>query len=102
MLTVLMFFFFYTLIRSDPTVFFPSFGNSLLVTFFSHFPLIFVFVFIVQLLNLLIISVVPWEGIFNLGAATDTTEFCELVEVPIEVYIPHQKYWVQAIDLLSF
>ena len=82
MLTVLMFwFYFYTLIRSDATVFFPSFGNS------CH-----VFAFIVQLLNLLIISVVPWEGIFNLDAATDTTEFCELVEVPIEVYIPHQKY----------
>lgn len=44
----------------------------------------------------------PAQDIFNLGAATATTEFCELVKVTTEVYIPHQKYQVKAIGLLSF
>ena len=31
---------------------------------------------------------VPWEDIFKLGAS----EFCEWVQVGIDVYIPHRKY----------
>ena len=33
-----------------------------------------------------------WEGIFKLGASDNTIEFCELVQVEIDVYIPQRKY----------
>ena len=32
---------------------------------------------------------VPWEDIFNLSATDADSEFCEWVEVGIDVYIPH-------------
>ena len=35
---------------------------------------------------------VPWEDIFKLGASAAAGEFCELVQVGLEVYIPHCKY----------
>ena len=35
---------------------------------------------------------VPWDDIFKLGACVPATEFCELVQVGIEVSIPHRKY----------
>ena len=35
---------------------------------------------------------VPWEDIFKLGASAVAGEFCELVHVGIDVYIPHRKY----------
>ena len=35
---------------------------------------------------------VPWEDIFKLGASAAATEFCEWVQVGIDVYIPHRKY----------
>ena len=35
---------------------------------------------------------VPWEDIFELGASAAASEFCELVQVGIDVYIPHRKY----------
>ena len=36
---------------------------------------------------------VPWEDIFKLNAsAAAAGEFCEWVQVAIEVYIPHRKY----------
>ena len=38
---------------------------------------------------------VPWEDIFNLGASTAASEFCEWVQVGIDVYIPHRKYQVK-------
>ena len=38
---------------------------------------------------------IPWEDIFTLGAAAVTTEFCEWVQVGIDVYIPHCKYQVK-------
>ena len=34
---------------------------------------------------------VPWEGIFKLGASTAASEFCEWVQVGIDVHIPHRK-----------
>ena len=37
---------------------------------------------------------VSWEDIFKLGAAT-ASEFCEWVQVGIDVYIPHRKYQVK-------
>ena len=40
------------------------------------------------------LSDVPWEDIFKLGAAA-AREFCEWVQVGIEVYIPHRKYQVK-------
>ena len=33
---------------------------------------------------------VPWEGIFKLSASNAANEFCECVQVGIDVYIPHQ------------
>ena len=33
--------------------------------------------------------------IFKLGASAATSEFCEWVQVGIDVYIPHRKYQVK-------
>ena len=38
---------------------------------------------------------VPWEDIFKLGASAAVSEFCEWVQVGIDVYIPHRKYQVK-------
>ena len=38
---------------------------------------------------------VPWEDIFKLGASSAASEFCEWVQVGIDVYIPHHKYQVK-------
>ena len=35
---------------------------------------------------------VPWEDIFKLGASAAAGEFCEWVQVGIDVHIPHRKY----------
>ena len=40
-------------------------------------------------------SFVPWEDIFKLGASAAATEFCECVQVGIDVCIPHRKYQVK-------
>ena len=37
---------------------------------------------------------VPWEDIFKLGASVAASEFCEWVQVGIDVYIPRRKYQV--------
>ena len=38
---------------------------------------------------------VPWEDIFKLGACTASSEFCEWVQIGIDVYIPHIKYQIK-------
>ena len=38
---------------------------------------------------------VPWEDIFKLSASAAAIEFCEWVQVGIDVYIPLRKYQVQ-------
>ena len=38
---------------------------------------------------------VPWEDIFKLGASAAASEFCEWVQVGINVYISHRKYQVK-------
>ena len=38
---------------------------------------------------------VPWKDIFKLSASAATTEFCEWVQVGIDLYIPHRKYQVK-------
>ena len=38
---------------------------------------------------------VPWEDIFKLSASVAASEFCEWVQVGIDVYIPHRKYQVK-------
>ena len=38
---------------------------------------------------------VPWEDIFKLSASAAAGEFCEWVQVGIDVYIPHHKYQVK-------
>ena len=35
----------------------------------------------------------PWEDIFKLGASAVASIFCECIQVGINVYIPHRKYW---------
>ena len=37
----------------------------------------------------------PWEDIFKLSASAPNSEFCEWVQVGIDVYIPHHKYQVK-------
>ena len=38
---------------------------------------------------------VPWEDIFKLKASAAARDFCESVQVGINVYIPHHKYQVK-------
>ena len=38
---------------------------------------------------------VPWKDIFKLGASAAASEFCEWVQVEIDVCIPHHKYQVK-------
>ena len=38
---------------------------------------------------------VPWEDIFKVSASDAASEFCELVQVGIDAYIPHCKYQVK-------
>ena len=38
---------------------------------------------------------VPWEDIFELCASATASEFCEWIQVGIDVYIPHRKYQVK-------
>ena len=38
---------------------------------------------------------VPWEDICKLGASAAANEFCEWVQVGIDVYSPHRKYQVK-------
>ena len=38
---------------------------------------------------------VPWEAIFKLSASATASEFCEWVQVRIDVHIPHCKYQVK-------
>ena len=39
---------------------------------------------------------VPWDDIFKLGAPAANSEFCEWLQVGIDVYIPHRKYQIKA------
>ena len=36
-----------------------------------------------------------WEDIFKLGASVAASEFCEWVQVGIDMYIPHRKYQIK-------
>ena len=38
---------------------------------------------------------IPWEDIFKLSASAAASEFCEWVQVGIDVYISHRKYQVK-------
>ena len=38
---------------------------------------------------------VLWEDIFKLSASAAASEFCDWVQVGIDVYIPHRKYQVK-------
>ena len=38
---------------------------------------------------------VPWEDIFKLSASAAVSEFCDWVQVGIDVYIPDRKYQVK-------
>ena len=50
----------------------------------------------------MIISVVPWKYIFKPGASAAVSEFCECVQVGIDVYLPHCKYQVKPHSSPSF
>ena len=43
-----------------------------------------------------------WENIIKLGTSAAASEFCELVRVGIDVYIPHRKYQVKPHSSLWF
>ena len=45
---------------------------------------------------------VPWEDIFKLSASAAASEFCEWLQVGIDVYIPHRKYQVKPHSSPSF
>ena len=45
---------------------------------------------------------VPWEGIFKLSTSAAPSEFCEWVQVEIDVYIPQPKYQVKPHSSLWF
>ena len=45
---------------------------------------------------------VPWDDIFKLSAPAAASEFCEWVQVGIDVYIPHRKYQVKPHSSPSF
>ena len=45
---------------------------------------------------------VPWENIFELSASATASEFCEWVQVGIDVYIPHHKYQLKPHSSLWF
>ena len=45
---------------------------------------------------------VPWADIFKLSASAGSSEFCEWVQVEIDVYIPHRKYQVKPHSSLWF
>ena len=38
---------------------------------------------------------VAWKHVFKLSAPTGAHEFCEWVQVEIDVYIPYRKYQVK-------
>ena len=38
---------------------------------------------------------VPWDNIFKISASAAASEFCELVQVGIDVYLSHHKYQVK-------
>ena len=38
---------------------------------------------------------VPWEDIFKLSASAAASDFCQWVQVRIDVYIRHRKYQVK-------
>ena len=45
---------------------------------------------------------VQWEDIFKLSASVAASEFCEWVQVGIDVYIPHRKYQIKPHSSLWF
>ena len=45
---------------------------------------------------------VPWEDIFKLSTSAAAGEFCDWVQVGIDVYIPHQKYQVKSLSSPCF
>ena len=38
---------------------------------------------------------VPWEDIFKLGASAAASDFCEWIQVGIDVHVLHRKYQVK-------
>ena len=45
---------------------------------------------------------VPWKDIFKFSASAAASEFCEWVQVEIDLYIPHHKYEVKPHNLHGF
>ena len=41
------------------------------------------------------LSYVPWQDIFKLSASAVPSEFCQWIQVGIDVYISHHKYQVK-------
>ena len=45
---------------------------------------------------------VPWDDIFKLSASAGASEFCEWVQIGIDIYIPHPMYQVSLNHLHGF
>ena len=45
---------------------------------------------------------VPWDDIFKLSASAGASEFCEWVQIGIDIYIPHPMYQVSLNRLHGF
>ena len=45
---------------------------------------------------------VPWEDIFKFSASAAASEFCEWVQVGIDLYNPHRNYQVKPHSFLWF
>ena len=90
---------------------------KILIMLLSQFPLTFhqihngVPCFIGQCMTILVLDWdglrdhlrdVSWQDIFKLGASAAASEFCDQVQVKIDVYISHRKYKVDGLttDLL--
>ena len=46
-------------------------------------------------MTILVLRDVRWEDVFKLNASAAASEFCEWVQVGIDVYTPHSKYQVK-------
>ena len=45
---------------------------------------------------------IPWDDIFKVGASVAASEFCEWIQVGIDVYTPHREYQIKSHSSLTF
>ena len=61
---------------------------------------VFDWLYFIKLMTILVligmVFVINWEMIFSLSVFAAAIEFCEWVQVRIDVYIPHHEYQVKS------